>query len=111
MKILAQVPPITNPALPIVGHGEGIDIVQLFLTNFINIILGVAGILAFFMLLWGSLEYIMAGGDKERTQNATKRITAAIVGLVLVFSVFAIIYVVETVFGINLRQFTFPTIQ
>jgi len=88
---------ITNPAVnPKVGTGSGIDILQLFLSNFITLALGAAGIISFFMLLWGGIEYITAGGDKERTQSAAKRLTAALIGLAIVFSVFAIIFVVET---------------
>lgn len=103
---------ITNPAVnKAVGTGSGIDILQLFLTNFINVAFGAAGIIAFFMLLWGGIEYITAGGDKERTQAATKRLTAALIGLAIVFSVFAIIYIVETLFGVSIRTFTIPVIQ
>lgn len=110
--LLADSLDITNPAInPLVGTGSGIDILQLFLTNFITLALGTAGIVSFFMLLWGGIEYITAGGDKERTQNAAKRLTAALIGLAIVFSIFAIIYVVETLFGVSIRTFTIPVIQ
>ncbi len=103
---------IINPAIsPKVGTGSGTDILQLFLTNFISLALGAAGIIAFFMLLWGGVSYIMAGGEKEATQNASKRITAALIGLVLVFSIFAIIFLVETIFGVSITQFKIPIIQ
>ncbi len=103
---------INNPAInPKVGTGSGIDILQLFLTNFITLALGAAGVISFFMLLWGGIEYITAGGDKERTQAAAKRLTAALIGLAIVFSVFAIIFVVETLFGVSIRTFTIPVIQ
>lgn len=102
---------IVNPAVnPVVGTGKGIDILQLFLTNSITIALGSAGIICFFMLLAGGIQYITAAGDKERTQNAGKRITNALIGLAITLSVFAIIFIVETLFGIPLREFTIPTI-
>lgn len=103
---------IINPALnPKVGTGSGFDILQLFLSNFITIALGAAGIITFFMLLWGGIEYITAGGDKERTQAAAKRLTAALIGLAIVFSVFAIITLVEKVFGIPILKLEIPTIK
>ena len=37
------------------------------------------------MLLWGGIGYITAGGDKEATQNASKRISAALIGLAIAF--------------------------
>lgn len=103
---------ISNPAVnQLVGNNQSLNILQLFLTNFISIALGAAGIVAFFFLLAGGLEYITAGGDKERTQNSVKKITNALIGLAIVFSIFAIIYVVETLFGISITKFTIPVIQ
>lgn len=110
--MLADAFDITNPVVNTkVGTGSGIDILQLFLTNFISIALGAAGIVAFFFLLAGGLEYITAGGDKERTQNSVKKISNALIGLAIVLSIFAIIYVVETIFGISITKFTIPVIQ
>ncbi|KKU37824.1 MAG: hypothetical protein UX52_C0017G0011 [Candidatus Amesbacteria bacterium GW2011_GWA1_46_35] len=84
---------IVNPALnPAVGTGEGIPILQLFLTNFITLALGAAGVITFFMLLAGGIQYITAGGE-------------------IVFSIFAIIYIAETLFGISIREFTIPIIN
>jgi len=63
------------------------------------------------MLLWGGIQWITAGGDKEAAQNAQKRLTSALVGLMIVFSTFAIIYLVESVFGISVLELTIPVIQ
>lgn len=102
---------ITNPAINRnVGTGSGIDILQLFLTNFITLALMAAGVLSFTMLLWGGISYITAGGDKEATQNAAKKISAALIGLVIAFSVFAIIKLVDTTFGTTITEFKIPII-
>lgn len=107
-----NVPPITNPAVnPLVGTGEGTTILQLFLTNFISIALGAAGIIAFFMLLAGGISWVMSGGDKEALEKARKRITGALIGLAITFSIFAIVFVAETLFGISIRKFTIPVIK
>ena len=119
MNLLAVVEPgsrIYNPALnPIVGDGEGSKsgpaILQLFLTNFITLALMAAGVLSFTMLLWGGISYITAGGDKEATQNAAKKISAALIGLVIAFSVFAIIKLVDTIFGTTITEFKIPIIE
>jgi hypothetical protein len=71
----------------------------------INLILVLAGIVAFMFLLWGGLQWILAGGDKEGTEKARKRITAALIGLVVVFSAYAIIQLVGAFLGVNLLQF------
>ena len=71
----------------------------------VNLILVLAGLIAFIWLLWGGLQWILAGGDKEGTEKARKRITAALIGLVVVFSAYAIIQLVGAFIGVNLLQF------
>ncbi len=103
---------IINPSInKAVGTGSGVDILQLFLTNFINIALGVAGIVAFFMLLAGGIGWITAGGDKEGVEKARKRITGALIGLAITLSIFAIIFIAEALFGISITKFSIPVIQ
>lgn len=111
----SHLPPLENEIVnraikPQVGAGEGNIILQLFLTNFITLALMAAGVLSFTMLLWGGIGYITAGGDKEATQNAAKKISAALIGLVIAFSVFAIIKLVDTVFGTTITEFRIPII-
>lgn len=76
-----------------------------FVQGAINILLVAAGLIAFIWLLVGGIQWIMAGGDKEGTEKARKRITAALIGLAIVFSVFALLRILEQVFGVNLMNF------
>lgn len=48
-----------------------------------------AALLCFFMLLWGGMQYITAGGSEEATQKARGKITYSIIGLVV--SMFSLI--------------------
>lgn len=84
---------------------------QILLNNTIAIILIISSVVAILLLLFGGFEYITAGGDKEATQKSTKRITSAVIGLVLVFSTFAIIKLVETLFGISILNFSIPFLK
>jgi hypothetical protein len=76
----------------------------------INGILMLSGLIAFLFLLWGGVQWILAGGDKEGTEKARKRITSALVGLAIVFSAYAIAFLVNAVFDVNILEFTIPTI-
>lgn len=67
----------------------------------INVLLGSAGIIAFFVLIWGGIGWILSGGDKEGTEKARKRITGALIGLAIVFSAYALLYLVSSIFGIG----------
>lgn len=76
----------------------------------INGILIMAGLIAFFFLLIGGVQWILAGGDKDGTEKARKRLTSALVGLAIVFSAYALAFLVESIFKISILTFTIPTI-
>ncbi len=75
----------------------------------VNLVLMIAGLITFFYLLVGGVQWIMAGGDKEGTEKARKRITAALIGLAIVFATYALIFLIGQVFGINLLAVEIPT--
>ena len=56
------------------------------------------------MLVWGGIQWIMSGGDKAKTEEARNRITAALVGLAIVASAWAIMKLVEYFFGLNIQN-------
>lgn len=94
---------VTNPLL-----GDGLNSLsgESFIGQFIPKTIGllfVFGALAFFfMFLWGAISWILSGGDKAHVESAKGRITSALVGLVLMVSVFAIVGLIETFFNINI---------
>ena len=77
----------------------------------ISLLLIVAAILFFFMLVIGGIRWIMSGGDKGATESARGQVTAALVGLVIVFAAWAIATFVGSLFNINIfgGQITLPT--
>lgn len=68
----------------------------------IILILVVAAVVFFIMLLIGGIRWMTAGGDKAATEAARNQITAALVGLVIVFAAWAILSLVEAFFGVDL---------
>lgn len=81
-----------------------------YLRTAINIMLGAAGVFSFVSLLWGGLQWIFAGGDKEGTEKARKRLVSALVGLAIVFSSYAILFVIRALFNIDLIMVNFERI-
>ncbi len=81
-----------------------------FLRTILNLMLGIAGVASFIILLWGGLQWILAGGDKEGTEKARKKITAALIGLAIVFSAYALLYILRVLFNVNLIEFNLATI-
>lgn len=79
------------------------------LSSAIQIALLVAGIIVLFMIILGGIQYVSSGGDKEAAAAAKDKITAALVGLLIVVSAYAIAVIVEKVFGIRIVSgITFP---
>jgi len=74
----------------------------------ISFVLIIAAIAFFFMLVIGGISWITSGGDKGKTEAARNRITAGLVGLVIVFAAWAILTLIESFFGVNLRGFNIP---
>lgn len=86
-----------------------VDIGRL-ISSFIGILMIVAALAFFFMLVLGGLQWILSGGDKAGTEGARSRITAALIGLVIVFAAWAIVRLIEFFFGITIlgTEFALP---
>lgn len=61
-----------------------------------------AALLAFVFVIIGGIQWITAGGDKMAAQAARDRITAAVVGLIIVVAAFAITLIITTLLGVNI---------
>lgn len=68
----------------------------------ISLVLIVAAVLFFFMLVIGGIKWILSGGDKGQTESARNQITAALIGLVIVFAAWAIANLIGSLFGISI---------
>ena len=77
------------------------------ISSVISIVMVIAAVLFFFMLVIGGIKWITSGGDKAQTEGARNQITAALVGLVIVFSAWAIIKLIGTFFGVDLLNLSF----
>ncbi|MEK7112404.1 MAG: hypothetical protein AAB875_03680, partial [Patescibacteria group bacterium] len=71
-------------------------------------ILVIAALVFFFILVIGGIRWIASGGDKAHTEAARSQITAALVGLVIVFAAWAIVQLINTFFGIDIFKLTLP---
>mgnify|MGYP001596891262 CR=1 FL=1 len=84
--------------------------IQGLVSTALNLALVFGALVSFFFLIWGAVQWISSGGDKEGLEKAKKKITGALVGLVILFSVFAIGSIAQTVFDVNIFQLCIPGI-
>ena len=94
---------IKNPALgSSLQDKTGSSFFAAFLPKLVGIALLAGALIFFFVFLIGAIQWITSGGDKQALEGARARITNGLIGLVLLFAVFAIIGLIETFFDINI---------
>lgn len=105
-RLLAQV---DSDVVEIVTQDPNLEpITQLkpsfYLSTILNVLLGSAGVFSFIYLLWGGVQWITAGGDKDAIEKARRKILHALIGLLIVFSSYAILNGIRILFNVNLIQ-------
>jgi hypothetical protein len=77
----------------IVGPKQSLQKMTLaeFVKLLIRYVFRISGILAFIMIVWGGIEYMISGGDTKRQKSAQEKITGAIIGLILLFGFWLIL--------------------
>ena len=110
-RILAQ---ITNPVLPgSLGSGgteAGSSALGAVLGGVIGVLMILSFIVAFLYLLLGGFDWITSGGDKTKLASSRDKITNAIIGLIIVGTVWAITALVSQFIGIDFPNVPIPTV-
>ena len=109
-NLLAQTPKDLGPLKGLGPLGEfipteedpGTTVFTKFLSTFVGIMTVIAFIWFLYNIFMGAIAWIGSEGDKAKLQSAQKRITHAIVGLIVVISAIFLIKVIGTIFGINI---------
>lgn len=88
-----QLPPPEN-----VSNRNFLDV----LSDIINWILGLVGVIAVLMLVWGGFNYLTSAGNPEATKKAKQTITYAIIGIIIIALAYTLVnFVTDSV--ANLR--------
>lgn len=74
------------------------------MTKALTIVMALAALLVLFYLVWGGIDWITSGGDKGKTESARNKITAAVIGLIIVAASYAIFQLVLTFLGTSASQ-------
>lgn len=82
------------------GRGFANDVGNL-INSVLTFVMLIAALLVFFYLIWGGIEWITSGGDKGKTENARNKITAAVIGIVILAASFAILQLVLYFLGFS----------
>lgn len=81
-------------------QGYATDIGKL-ISFVLRVVLAIGALLVFGFLVMGGIEYITSGGEKGKTESARNKITAAIVGLIILAASWAILNLALSFLGLN----------
>jgi|GEM_PF-5743971 len=76
-----------------------------YLSNLYQYFVGIVGILAAVMIMYGGIRWILAAGNQSRIQGAKNVIFSAIIGVVIAFSSYLLLYL------LNPRTVDYETLQ
>lgn len=107
-KVQAQVSEIYNPAIPSeIGSRSGGLALATLIASLWRAIIVLGGIALLLYLVWGGIEWIMAGSDSGKLESAKQRMTQAVVGMAILAATVAIAVFIGSILKIDLLNPTF----
>lgn len=82
------------------GTGYATDFGKMF-SSVLNVVMLIAAVLVFAYLIFGGIQWITSGGDKGKAEEARNKITAAVIGLIIVAASYAVINLVVNFLGFS----------
>ncbi len=101
---------IQNPVVP--GGTDpkhGANTLALLIAILWKTIVIVGGLAFLIFFLWGGLEWIMAGGDKQKLESAKNKLTQGLIGLAILAGSLVIIKFAGQAVGLNPLYIIWPT--
>jgi amino acid transporter len=90
---------VPNPAKGFFTERFGTDI-RSILTNILTLLIGLAGLVAVALIVWGGFQIATARGNDEIAKSGKKTLTNAIIGLLIIILAYVIVsVVVNAAFG------------
>lgn len=91
----------TGLGVPAPAGGNAEATVQTIIVNVVAIFFTIGGLGVVVYFVWGAVDWILSGGDKEKISNARKKMTNAIIGLVLLSMSYVIINLIGQIVQFN----------
>lgn len=81
-------------------------------SKIIDVVFIVAAAMTFFYLIFGAISWITSGGDKGKVEAARNKITAAVIGLLILAATWgAFTLIVQLFFGTGVDQVQLPSLN
>lgn len=96
--------PIVNPLVQ--SSLQPVAFISRLLSTLINLAFLAGAVFFFFVLIMGAISWIGAGGDKGKLEDAKGKITSALIGIVVLFGIYAALSILQNFLGVQLLTFT-----
>lgn len=70
-------------------------------SNAIQFIFPIAGVLLLIYLVWGGFDYLTSMGDAKKAEAARGKLTNAVIGFVIIFTAYWIVQILDYVFKLG----------
>lgn len=96
-----QIQPSGAAPVNITGPLVGINNLGDLVNTLMSFLLPISGVILFFILVWGGYDILMSQGESERLQSGKNKITAGIIGIVLLVLSYLITNILGYIFGVG----------
>ena len=103
-KLLAQVinlpgnvtidGPLNKPGMP------QFENIASLVNKSLTFVFAIAGILLLLYLIWGGFDYLTSMGDPKKVETANKKLSSAIIGIIIIFISYWIVQLAEYLLNI-----------
>lgn len=81
-----------GPAANTIGYNgiAKVSTIDVIAGNFLPVGIGLIGIVFFILMIYGGYLWLTSEGDEKKVKSAQNLLTAAVIGIIIVFSAYAI---------------------
>lgn len=109
ITLLAQIRnPVLPPGLGGTAGDDGGSALAITMGNLYQTVVVIGGLAMLLYMAWGGINWVMAGGDKTKVEDAKNKLTNAVMGMAILVAVIAIVNLLTTVFGFDILNPTIP---
>lgn len=101
MKKIFLAQRMTVGGQPIEGPLQGINNIADLINRILPFLITTAGIILFFVFIWGGYDFITSQGNAEKIKSAQAKITTGIIGFILLIISYLLVRVVTRIFGLG----------
>ncbi len=102
-KYLAQGLQISTDSSPVTIQGPLKNIENLgdLVNLLMSFLLPISGVILFFILIWGGYDILLSRGEPDKLESGKNKITAGIIGIVLLVLSYLITRIIGYIFGLG----------